>query len=111
MPAADVAVVVEADGSVRVTEQINYAFDGAFSGGYREIPLRPGEAIDEIAVSEAGVAYAPGASAELGSSGAPGTFGVADLGGRVRIVWHYAAADEGRIFTLSYRLRGLAIAY
>jgi len=29
----------------------------------------------------------------------------------LRIVWHYAASDERRTFTLSYRFRGLAVAY
>jgi len=106
-----VEVVVERDGSLRVTEQITYDFEGSFSGGYREIPLRPGETIDEIAVSEGGTQYTPGASAELGSSGVPGTFGVADLGGRVRVVWHYAAADEVRTFVLEYRLQGMTVAY
>ena len=74
LPLADVTVQVEADGSLRVTEQITYDFEGAFTGGYREIPLRPGEAIDYIAVEEGGRAYAPGAAAELGSGGAPDTF-------------------------------------
>ena len=111
LPAADVEVVVQGDGSLRVTEQITYDFSGSFSGGYREIPLRPGESIDEIAVSEGGLAYAPGAPTALGSAGDPGTFGVEDLGGRVRVVWHYQAADEHRTFAVSYRLRGLAVAY
>ena len=30
-----------------------------------------------------------------------------DLGGRVRVVWHYAPM-EGRTFDLAYRLTGLA---
>ena len=54
--------------------------------------------------------YKPGASAELGSSGDPGTFGVARLKDRVRIVWHFAS-DSLRTFTIAYRFRGLAVAY
>src|SRR5919107_1335248 len=53
----------------------------------------------------------PGASAELGSSGAPGTYGTANLGDAYRIVWHYRATDEQRTFTVRYRLSGLAVAY
>ncbi|MBN2112611.1 MAG: DUF2207 domain-containing protein, partial [Acidimicrobiia bacterium] len=103
--------MVESDGSLQVTEQITYSFDGSFSGGYREIPLRPGESIEDVGVSEGGAAYAPGAPTALGSSGDPGTFGVADLGGRVRVVWHYRATDETLTFTLTYRLLGLTVAY
>ena len=60
LPQANVTVVVETDGSVAVTEDITYAFSGSFSGGYRDIPLRSGESIDRISVSEAGKAYRPG---------------------------------------------------
>ena len=55
--------------------------------------------------------YRPGGCTELGCIDAPGTYGVADLGGRVRIVWHYSAADEVRTFQIRYTLRGLAVAY
>ena len=45
----DVQVEVRPDGAVAVDEQITVAFSGAFTYGYREIPLRQGERIDEIA--------------------------------------------------------------
>jgi uncharacterized membrane protein len=67
--------------------------------------------VDEVSVSENGKRYAPGASAELGSSGAPGTYGTANLGDSYRIVWHYRASDEERTFTIRYRLEGLVVAY
>ncbi|HDL50356.1 MAG TPA: DUF2207 domain-containing protein, partial [Actinobacteria bacterium] len=108
---AVVEVQVQADGSLLVTEHITFDFDGAFSGAYRDIPLRPGEKIVDIAVSEDGTVYQPGASAQLGSSGLPDTFGVAQQGNLERIVWHYAAANEQRTFTVSYRFLGLAKAY
>lgn len=111
LPRADVIAVVTADGALRVTEDLTYAFAGSFSGGYREIPLRPGETVTGIAVSEEGRAYTPGAPAEIGSSGAPGTFGVAYLGDRARVVWHYRAVDEVRTFEVSYTLESLAVAY
>ena len=111
LPQADVAVEVAPDGAVRVRERIQYAFSGSFSGGYREIPLRRGESIADVSVREGGALYRPGACTELGCLGAPGTFGVADLGGRTRIVWHYAAADQARTFEVRYAIRGLAVAY
>ena len=55
--------------------------------------------------------YAPGASAELGSSGAPGTYGETPIDGGHRIVWHLQAFSEPRTFTVGYRLSNLAIAF
>ena len=55
--------------------------------------------------------YAPGASAELGSSGTPGTYGTTSIDGGFRIVWHYSAFSELRTFTVGYRLTNLAVAY
>ena len=108
---AEVVAYVEPDGSVVVTEKITYDFIGSFEGGYREIPLKEGMSVDEVFVSVDGQAYAPGASAELGSSGAPGTYGTADLGDAYRIVWHYRASYEERTFDVRYRLKGLAVAH
>ncbi|TML13981.1 MAG: DUF2207 domain-containing protein, partial [Actinobacteria bacterium] len=91
LPGADVAVQIHSDGSLLVREQITFDFSGDFSGAYRDIPLRPGESIDDVGVSEGSDEYIPGANTELGSFGVPGSFGV-ELGSkRVRIVWHYRA--------------------
>ena len=111
LPAADVQVRVEPDGGLAVTERITFSFQGSFEGAFREIPLREGESLDRVAVSEGDQRYTPGASAELGSTGTPGTFGVARTHKGVRIVWHYRALYEQRMFTIGYRLRGLAVAY
>jgi hypothetical protein len=90
---------------------ITFDFSGDFSGAYRDIPVRPGESIDDVGVSEGSDEYIPGASTELGSFGVPGSFGVETSSNRVRIVWHYRAENERRTFTISYRFRGLAVAY
>ena len=94
LPRAVVVADVQSDGSVVVTENITYDFTGSFEGGYREIPLKDGMSVDDVSVSEDGKEYTPGASAELGSSGVPGTYGTADLGDAYRIVWHYRASDS-----------------
>ena len=112
---AQVDVQVEPDGSLDVREAIEFSFLGTFTGAYRDIPIRKGESIDRIAVSDTGPAegttkYRPGASAKLGSSGAPDTFGVARLKDRVRVVWHFSS-NSLRTFFISYRFRGLAVAY
>jgi uncharacterized membrane protein len=62
-------------------------------------------------VSEAGTPYQIGGCAELGCSSPEGTFGVRDLGSRVRVVWHYRAFSEQRTFTINYQMIGLAKAY
>jgi uncharacterized membrane protein len=111
LPQASIAVALEPDGSLAVQEHITFAFDGTFSGAYRDIPLRQGEVITDVFVEENGRRYSPGASAELGSSGAPGTFGTATIDGGRRIVWHYQAFSEVRTFTVGYTLTGLAVAY
>jgi uncharacterized membrane protein len=104
-------VRVQGDGSLAITETISFAFDGSFSGAYRDIPLRDGEQISDVSVSENGLRYAPGASAELGSSGAPNTFGTTAIDGGYRIVWHYSAFSDVRAFTIGYTLSNLAVAF
>ena len=93
LPAADVVVQVDSDGSLIVDEVIAFDFAGDFSGAFREIPLKAsdGERLDQVAVSEENVTYRPGASAELNSAGAPGTFGTTTTDKGVRIVWHFRA--------------------
>ena len=108
---ADVEVVVEADGSVRVVEHLTYDFDGLYMGAWRDIPLRAGEDVVDVEVGEAGVSYEPGAPTELGSQGDSGTFGVERRAGFTRVVWHYEAFNEPRTFSISYRMLGLAVAY
>ncbi len=108
---ADVSVQVAGNGALLVDEHIEYSFSGSFSGGYREIPLRPGELISHVSVRENGARYRPGGCTDLGCSSPAGTFGVARLGGRDRIVWHYQALDEAKTFEVRYTLSKVAVAY
>ncbi len=109
---SDVQANVRGDGSVAVDEAITVAFSGSFTYGFREIPLRSGERIDEIGVTENGRPFQSGASTELEPGGPPGTFGVRDLGGRVRIVWRFTTDGFAqRTFVIHYRIAGLATAY
>ena len=98
-------------GPLTVVENITVAFSGAYTFGFRDIPLREGESIDGIGVFEGGRAYSPGASTVLAPGGPPGTFGVEQRGDEIRIVWRFQAADELKTFTLRYRFLGLAVAY
>ena len=109
LPSARVAVKVAPDGSLLVKE--NITITGAFHGAYRDIPLRKGESIDRIQVSENGKIFTRGGSTELGSIDTPDTFNYDLSSKKVRIVWHFDAAGEARTFTVAYRFRGLAVAY
>ena len=111
-PAANVAVQVQPDGSLRVQEQITFDFSGPFSGAYRDIPLRSGESIDQV-VGQRGEDVRTGRVPipSSAASGSPDSFGVTEIRRHVRIVWHYRANNEQRTFTISYRFRGLAVAY
>ena len=109
---ADVAVDVQEDGSLGVSERIEVAFSGDFTFGYRDIRLRDGETLINPSVAEDGVALQRGNETALETrAGPPGTFGVEQRGDSARIVWYFDARDQTRAFTVSYTLRGVAVAY
>jgi hypothetical protein len=107
---ADVAVDVQQDGSLGVSERLEVAFSGDYFFGYRDIPLRAGESLVNPTVVERGVAFRRGTQTSL-EPGQPGTYGVERRGDTVRIVWYFNARDQTRAFTISYTLRGVAVAY
>ena len=111
LPKAVVDVEIAGDGSLLVREDITFSFSGSFSGAYRDIPVRRGERVDLVSVSEGGRRYRPGGNTALGSSDQAGKYGVEANSQRVRVVWHYRAFNEQRVFTIRYRFRGLAVAY
>ena len=53
---AFIGLTVGSNGLLHVDEQFDYSFDGKFNGVYRDIPLKPGESIENITV-EADGAY------------------------------------------------------
>ena len=91
-PQANVQVVVQADGSLLVTERLTYAFSGSFSGGEPRHPLRSGESIDQVSVLENGRPFATG-RLRRDRMLEPG-WDVRRRRGRrrrERIVWHFSA--------------------
>jgi uncharacterized membrane protein len=111
IPRAAVTIELLSDGSLQVTERLDFAFSGVFQGANRDIPLLRGEAISDVVVSENGTDYQPGAPTALGSSGDPGSYGVEERGSEVRVVWHYRASDEERTFVIRYRISGATVIY
>lgn len=118
---ADVTVEVQANGSLRVTEELTYDFDGQFSGAYRDIGLAEGMRASNVQVSEAGQNFEPGGATGLGSFDRPGRFGTEELTisrpdgdgptKGFRVVWHYRANSEDRTFVVSYDVSGATRAY
>lgn len=94
-------VVVESDGTARVTESLTYTFDGSFSYAFRSIPLRSGDRIYDVEVSENGSDYARSTSRIAGS------YTVEQRGDEVVVTWYYRAHDETRTFDVSYTASGL----
>ena len=109
LPNAGVSVKVAPNGSLLVAERITIG--GAYHGAYRDIPLRRGESIDLIQVSEGNTKYVRGGSTRLGSIGTPDTFNYETTVNRMRIVWHFEAAGEPHTYTITYRFLGLTVVH
>ncbi|MCL1594713.1 MAG: DUF2207 domain-containing protein, partial [Actinomycetia bacterium] len=109
--AADVTIVVNDDGSLAVTEKVTFDFSGSFTGAYRDIPLRQGETIHDVVVSDASGSYEQGGCTQLGCFSPAGTYGVVEFPTFVRIVWHHASTDRLATFDVAYTMNGVAIAY
>ena len=108
---ADVAIEVQSDGAVVVTENLTFDFDGSFSGAYRDVEVGAGQTFELVSVSDESGAYQPGGCTVLGCSSPPGTFGVENRFGDARIVWHHSSNDELRTFQIVYRMTGLVEAH
>lgn len=112
LPAASYTLEVEPSGAARVTERITFAFDGSFSGAFRDVPLPAGARMRSLSVSEGARRYRRSGKARIHAPGRPGTFAAAIVSGHgARIVWHYVAHGGRRTFTLRYVLTGVLVAH
>ncbi|MEW6181789.1 MAG: DUF2207 domain-containing protein [Bacillota bacterium] len=96
-PSLEIEAQVLKDGSLRVTEHRTVRFTGEFHAFDQWIPTAGTAGITDVTVSESGQTYLQD------SSERPGTFSVTQEASRTKITWNYEAADEERIFDLSYR--------
>jgi uncharacterized membrane protein len=103
----DIHMQVEArpDGEMLVEEQITYQFSGSFSFAYRDIPLKRGESVSDVVVSEAGRPFTDTTGKQ------PGTFSKTKSGNNVRVTWYFGAKNEARTFKLEYKLSGVIERY
>lgn len=105
----DVDVTVNEDSTLDVVETLTQRFDGDFSGSFRDIDYGDNVLeITDIAVSEAGIAYQPGAVIK-GAVNNPGLFSTADYRyaeGYLEILYSFRAQDEEKAFTIQYKVKG-----
>ncbi len=96
----DVEAVVQADGSLLVTETVVFNFHGEpFTYVFRELPTEYTDGIADVVGAIDGRTLAPGDQA-----------GQLEVSGRdpLRITWHFEpTSDTSRIFSLTYRMLGL----
>jgi len=95
LPKAEIYLKINSDASVDVTEKISFSVSGSYTYAYRDIPKGVWE-ISNISVTENG----NGIKSDI-----------TDNGSNTRITWYFAAKDELRIFTLSYRLEKAIVVY
>ena len=83
-----------------------------FSGAYRDIPLRTASRSTRSPSARGSTKYRPGANTELGGFGLPDTLRRRPASRRrCGSSGTTARATSARTFTISYRFRGLAVAY
>jgi uncharacterized membrane protein len=99
--AVDVEVTVQGDGSIAVVEDITYRFDGSFSKAFRDIPLKSGEEVADIVVSEGGRWYS------VSQDQSEGTYSARRTPQGMRVEWSYRANNETRTFTLAFTATGV----
>ena len=111
LPQAEVSVQVAKNGSLLVTSRSPTTSAGRSPVATARSRSAPASRSPTSPSARTGAPYRSGGCTELGCLDDPGTFGAADLGHAVRIVWHYAASNERRTFVVHYRLNGVAVAY
>ncbi len=97
----DVAIEIQRDGSLLVTETYQLRFQGEFRTGFAEIPLDNVTDIVDVVVREGNRTYMEG------GSGA-GTFSLERGFDAIRVDWEYEPTDgtETRTFAVEYRVLG-----
>ncbi|GGM72132.1 hypothetical protein GCM10010106_18080 [Thermopolyspora flexuosa] len=115
LPWTEVAAEVWSDGSVRVTQDVTFAFlDQEGRGAYLDVPRPAMATLTDITVSEDGRPYQKGPDAEIGVERPPGTFGekTCSANGAHRIAWYFAAEPgTTRTFRIRYTMRRAVTAY
>jgi uncharacterized membrane protein len=92
----DIEARLHPDGSMDMTEERTYQFQGSYRFAYRDLPTGGPVTFENFTVSEGGRQY------RLAGSEAPGTYNISQSSGRTRVTWYYKASNEARTFTFGY---------
>ncbi len=101
--AIDVAITVQPDGILDVSETLVYDFQGGpFTRASRTIALQKLDEIRDITLSDESGAYRA-----VSQNVEPGTFMLERSRNGIKIAWQFAAtSDARRTFTINYRVEG-----
>ena len=98
----DVRISLQADGTTRVTETVEFRFEGGtFTQVTRELPLRRTDGIQVLGADLDGEAVA------IGRDAGDRRLEVSRRENRVRAAWRFPPLDGTHTFSLSYVVRGL----
>lgn len=100
IPDIHVDVIITENGTLLISEERTYQFDGDFSWADYRISKEGFSEIRNIRVSEGDSSYVNLNTEE------EGTFSVSESDNAVVIKWNYSASDTVRTFTVSYELAG-----
>jgi uncharacterized membrane protein len=105
----DVDIVINKDATFSVKEKQTFVFEGSFTKGWREIPIREFDRIKDIKIYSEDenryLEYKRSLSEEY-TSKEEGQYSHKKQNGAYQIWWFYDAKDEVRTWTISYTVVG-----
>ncbi len=105
MSRVDIRAYLSTDGSMKVTENRTYDFEGDFSYAYRTFPYGQKVNFSGFTITEGNRQY------RLSGSEEPGTFWVKDRDNHTEVRWFFRAEDQDRTFTVHFTAEDAVIRY
>lgn len=100
MSALHVAIRLQDDGSMLVTEDREFTFEGRYSQVFRTFPVGGTASFDQFRIFEGEYAYSES------DTEAPGTWKMVERSGEIELQLFFDAADTTRTFRIAFRARG-----
>ncbi len=100
IPEINIAVQVNSEGDIHISETRRYVYEGDFTWADYRLPLKGFTRIKDIEVYEGKRPF------QRSNSKESGTYIINRDDDFVQIKWFYSAEDESRTFTISYTLEG-----
>jgi len=105
MSNVDIKAHLRTDGSMEVSENRTYSFEGNFSYAYRTFPRDEQIDFSGFSIIEGNRQY------RLSDKEAPGTFWVKDRANYTEVRWFFRAEDEDRTFTIGFTVKDAVTRY